>query len=75
MGLPTRNGTPDITDVVLKCEQSLRYSGMIALEALALDLHREAGFTVPGLWVCNYKETPALAIERFDRDARLFTTR
>jgi len=68
IGLPTRQKTPGITDVVLKFEQTNRYPGIIELEALALDLHREAGFKVPRHWVSYFKGMPALAVERFDRD-------
>lgn len=68
IGLPTRQPTAGVTDVVLKFEQSTRYPGIIELEALALDLHREAGFDVPRYWPCFFKDMPALAIERFDRD-------
>ncbi len=69
IGLPTRGPTPGITDVVLKFEQSTRYPGIIELEALALDIHREAGFDTPRYWRCQFKDMPALAVERFDRDA------
>ena len=48
IGLPTRQKTPGVTDVVLKFEQTTRYPGITELEALALDMHREAGFEVPG---------------------------
>ncbi len=68
IGLPTRQPTAGVTDIVLKFEQSTRYPGIIELEALALDLHREAGFNVPRYWKCFFKDMPALAIERFDRD-------
>lgn len=69
IGLPTRKPSAGVTDVVLKFEQTTRYPGIIELEALALDLHREAGFAVPRFWQCFFKDMPALAIERFDRDA------
>ena len=69
IGLPTRQKTPGVTDVVLKFEQTSRYPGIIELEALAMDLHREAGFDVPRSWACHFKDMPALAVERFDRDA------
>ena len=36
---------------------------------LALDIHREADFDVPRHWRCEFKGMPALAVERFDRDA------
>ncbi len=68
IGLPTRKPSAGVTDVVLKFEQTTRYPGIIELEALALELHREAGFTVPRYWQCFFKDMPALAIERFDRD-------
>ena len=68
IGLPTRQKTPGVTDVILKFEQTTRYPGIIELEALTLDLHREAGFDVPRTWLCHFKDMPALAIERFDRD-------
>ena len=69
IGLPTRQKTPGVTDVVLKFEQALRYPGITELEALAMELHREAGFTAPRCWPCFFKDMPALAVERFDRDA------
>jgi len=68
IGLPTREQTPGIIDVVLKFEQTTRYPGIIELEMLALETHREAGFDVPRYWPCFFKGMPALAIERFDRD-------
>ncbi|RUM94925.1 MAG: hypothetical protein DSZ28_00730 [Thiothrix sp.] len=68
IGLPTRKTTLGITDIILKFEQTSRYPGMIELESLALDIHREAGFDVPRHWRCFFKDMPAIAIERFDRD-------
>ncbi len=68
IGLPTREKTPGIIDIVLKFEQTTRYPGIIELEMLALEMHREAGFDVPRYWPCFFKDMPALAIERFDRD-------
>lgn len=68
IGLPTRQKTTGVIDVVLKFEQTTRYPGIIELETLALELHREAGFAVPRYWPCKFKGMPALAIERFDRD-------
>ncbi|MDX2456221.1 MAG: HipA domain-containing protein, partial [Gammaproteobacteria bacterium] len=52
------------------------YPGLVELEALALDVHREAGFSVPRHWVVEFNGVPALAVERFDRDGNknpLFT--
>ncbi|VAW50678.1 hypothetical protein MNBD_GAMMA05-2606 [hydrothermal vent metagenome] len=68
IGLPTREKTPGIIDVVLKFEQTTRYPGIIELEMLTLEMHREAGYDVPRYWRCSFKGMPALAIERFDRD-------
>ena len=68
IGLPTREKTPGIIDVVLKFEQTTRYPGIIELEMLSLEMHRAAGFDVPRYWPCFFKGMPALAIERFDRD-------
>jgi serine/threonine-protein kinase HipA len=68
IGLPSRAGAHGVTDVVLKFEQSSTYPGIIELEALALDIHREAGFDVPRHWMTQINGIPALAIERFDRD-------
>jgi serine/threonine-protein kinase HipA len=56
--------------VVLKIERTPAYPGLVALEAMALDLHREAGFEVPRYWHAEVGGLPALAIARFDRDAR-----
>ena len=69
IGLPSRPGARGLTDVVLKFEQTGTYPGIIELEALALAVHREAGFEVPRFWVTEINGIPALAIERFDRDA------
>ncbi len=55
-------------DVILKIEP-LEYSGVVALESLCLDLHREFGFSVPKHWVASVDGMQLLAIERFDRDA------
>jgi serine/threonine-protein kinase HipA len=54
--------------VVLKFEQPTVYPGLVELEALALDVHREAGFDVPRCWPVEFNGVPALAVERFDRD-------
>ena len=68
IGLPTKIGADGITDVVVKFEQSNSYPGIIELEALALDSHKEAGFEVPRYWKSNINDIPILAVERFDRD-------
>ena len=68
IGLPARFGAQGLVDVVLKFEQPAVYPGLVELEALALDVHREAGFTVPRHWVVEFNGVPALAVERFDRD-------
>ncbi|WP_419590851.1 type II toxin-antitoxin system HipA family toxin [Thiolapillus sp.] len=68
IGLPTRRSTPGITDVILKMEKDTAYPGLVELEALALDLHREAGFDTPRYWLAEIGEVPVIAVERFDRD-------
>ncbi len=68
IGLPTRGRAEDRTDVVLKFEKNT-YPGIVELEGLALDLHREAGFEVPRHWITEINGMPAIAIERYDRDA------
>lgn len=69
IGLPTRRSTPGVTDVILKMEKDTAYPGLVELEALALDLHREAGFDTPRHWLTEIGEIPVIAVERFDRDA------
>ncbi len=69
VGLPSRYGDNGVMDVVLKFEQSNIYPGMLELESLALDIHRKAGFAVPDSWQVEFNGVPALAVERFDRDA------
>ena len=76
IALPARFGAQGLIDVVLKFEQPTVYPGLVELEALALDVHREAGFTVPRHWIVEFNGVPALAVERFDRDSHknpLFT--
>jgi serine/threonine-protein kinase HipA len=68
IGLPARFGEQGLIDIVLKFEQPTVYPGLVELEALALDVHREAGFSVPRHWVVEFNDVPALAVERFDRD-------
>lgn len=67
IGLPTRSAVAGRTDIVLKFEKNT-YSGIVELEALALDLHREAGFDVPRHWTAEINGMPVIAIERYDRD-------
>lgn len=68
IGLPSKTGAHGVTDVILKFEQTRTYPGIIELEALALDLHEEAGFDVPRRWSAAINDIPTLVIERFDRD-------
>ncbi len=68
VGLPTRGPAPGRIDVVLKFEKET-YPGIVELEALALDIHREAGFDVPRHWLAEVGGLPAIAVERYDRDA------
>jgi len=67
IGLPTRFGDTNRTDILLKLENSAQYPGIIELEILGLTLHREAGFDVPRFWPVKVKDLKALAVERFDR--------
>ena len=69
ISMPNKTRRDDRIDVVLKIERSQAYPGLAALEAMTLDLHREAGFVVPRYWHAEVGGLPALAIERFDRDA------
>ncbi len=77
VAVPTRGGAAgrgggaetDRIDVVLKLERTAVYPGLVELEAMALAVHRDAGFAVPRFWVAEVAGLPALAVERFDRDA------
>lgn len=68
VGLPGKIGVHGVTDVILKFEQTGSYPGIIELEALALDIHEEAGFEVPRRWKTVINDIPTFVIERFDRD-------
>jgi len=68
ISMPTRFGDTQKTDVILKMEKPEVYPGLVALEALALDVHKEAGFEVPRYWITEIYGLNAIAIERFDRD-------
>jgi serine/threonine-protein kinase HipA len=67
IGLPTRFGDVDRTDILLKLENSNDYPGIIELEALCLEMHQAADFEVPRHWSVEVNGLRALAIERFDR--------
>jgi len=55
--------------VVAKIE-TRDYPGLVALEALCLDIHREAGLHTPNYWTFETDEgLRILAVERFDRQA------
>jgi serine/threonine-protein kinase HipA len=60
-------GMPGMTEVILKIEPP-EYAGLLDLEALCLDLHREAGFQVPEYHRFDIEGLRFLAIERFDID-------
>lgn len=68
IGLPTRFGDTGRTDILLKLENTAQYPGIIELEALGLNIHKEAGFEVPRFWEVTIKNLNAIAIERFDRE-------
>ena len=59
-------GTPGLVDVVLKVEPP-EYRGVLDLEALCLELHRDLGFRVPRFKRFTHDDLEFLAIERFDR--------
>lgn len=59
-------GTTGKTDVVLKIEPP-EYNGLLDLEALCLDVHREAGFEVPVYHRYDNNGLRFIAVERFDR--------
>jgi serine/threonine-protein kinase HipA len=54
-------------DVLLKIEPR-EYEGVVALESLCIELHRELGFEAPRTWHTSIDGMRLLAIERFDRD-------
>jgi serine/threonine-protein kinase HipA len=60
-------GAGNKRDVVLKVEPP-EYHGLLDLEALCLDIHREAGFETPAYHLYQQDGLQLLAIERFDRD-------
>jgi len=51
---------------ILKIEAP-EYAGLLDLEALCLDIHREAGLETPAHWRIEFEGIPMLAVERFDR--------
>ena len=59
-------GTRNKRDVILKIEPP-EYTGLLDLEALCLDIHREAGFEVPAWDRYDDDGLHFLAVERFDR--------
>ena len=65
-GTRRSNGKPYV-DVLLKIEPR-EYEGVVALESLCIDLHRELGFEVPRTWRTSIDGMRLLAVERFDRD-------
>nr|VFJ59372.1 MAG: serine/threonine-protein kinase HipA [Candidatus Kentron sp. DK] len=58
--------TPGHRNVVLKIEPP-EYAGLLDLEALCLDIHREAGFEVPEYHRYDDGALHFIAVERFDR--------
>ncbi|WJW76601.1 HipA domain-containing protein [Thiohalobacter sp. IOR34] len=62
-----RIGPQACVEVVLKVEPP-QYEGVLALEGLCLDIHRELGFEVPRHWLAEVDGLRLLAVERFDRD-------
>jgi serine/threonine-protein kinase HipA len=70
IGLPTRFGDTGRTDIILKLENSATYPGLVELETMGLDIHRDAGFEVPRYWPVEVNGLRGLAIARFDRNAQ-----
>ncbi len=66
IALPRKGPTAGRTDILLKFGRDA-YPGITALEALTLEIHREAGFEVPRHWDTVINGIPAIAIERYDR--------
>ena len=62
-----RSNSKPYVDVLLKIEPR-EYEGVVALESLCIELHRELGFEVPRTWHTSIDGMRLLAIERFDRD-------
>ena len=59
-------GAPGKVDVLLKIEPP-EYQGLLALEAMCLDIHREHGLDTPGYRYFEQEDLRFLAVERFDR--------
>lgn len=64
-GIIEVGGVPYV-DVILKIEP-IGYEGVLVLEALCLDVHKELGFEVPQYWLSEIDGMRVLAIKRFDR--------
>ena len=62
--------TPGMTNVVLKIEPP-EYTGLLDLEALCLDIHRQAGFDVPAWRRIDQGGLRFLAVERFDENGEI----
>lgn len=58
--------TPGKTNVILKVEPP-EYAGLLDLEHLCLDIHRQAGFETPAAQRLNDGDLHFLAIARFDQ--------
>lgn len=59
--------TPAKTNIILKIEPP-EYPGLLDLEALCLQIHRDAGFAVPAWSRLDEDDLHFLAVERFDTD-------
>ncbi len=66
IALPRRGPIDGRTDILLKFGKE-NYPGIVDMEALTLDIHRECGFEVPRYWKTSVRDIPAIAIERYDR--------
>jgi serine/threonine-protein kinase HipA len=62
--------TPGKTNVILKVEPP-EYAGLLDLELLCLDIHRQGGFATPAARRFSDNDLHFLAIERFDQHGDL----
>jgi serine/threonine-protein kinase HipA len=70
VALPTKmNSNPNLTDIILKFEDEKSYPGIIELEQLGLEIHKQAGFEIPRHWNVEINGIKGLAVERFDRSS------
>lgn len=62
-------GRNEAVDAVVKFETG-DYAGVLALEALCHDIHKEAGFDTPRIWLTEAGTLRLLIVERMDRTSQ-----